>query len=211
MTRLLTGIATLAVALLFDAAPAAAQHHGGSGSLDSLGVTEAFEVSGFRVDDAAPPAGSAIGRAGLRFDDGGYVAVTYGKPYRRGRTIFGGLVGYGQVWAAGAHRSTELVTTVPLMLGGTRVLPGAYSVFAVPGERSWTVHLNRRLGMHLADEYDAAEDLTVTQVPVETLDEPEEALTYRFGASSHGGHMPLALEIAWDTVVVRVPFARSDG
>ena len=194
MTRPLAVLFALAFAL-----PAAAQHHSGHSGAD--GVTEAFTVAGLRVDEAAPPAGSGVGRAGLRFDDGGYVSIVHGKPYRRGRSIFGGVVEVGAVWAGGAHRATELFTTVPLMLGGTHIPAGAYSLFVTPGERFWKLHLNTRLGMHLADEYDPAEDLATYEVPATVLTEPVDGLTWSFETDSG-----LALRLAWDRLAAEWPF-----
>ena len=190
------------------AAPAAAQHSGSGhhgAHADAPGGIETFEVSGLRVDEAAPPPGSGVGRAGLRFPDGGYVSVVYGKPYARGRVVFGGVVAYDAVWSAGAHRSTELVTTVPLAIGRATLAPGAYSLLATPGRAAWTLHLNARLGMHLADEYDPAQDVLQLTVPVEALAEPVEALTYTF--TQDGG---LGLRLAWGDVAVTLPFARAE-
>ena len=118
--------------------------------------------------------------------------------------MLGGLVGYGVVWAAGAHRATELWTTVPLAIGGTRVEPGAYSLFATPRPDRWTLHVNRRLGMHLADEYDPADDLVTVDVTPEALDAPVEGLTWAFAADGS------ALTLAWDRVRVSLPLARAD-
>ncbi|MEM6326821.1 MAG: DUF2911 domain-containing protein, partial [Bacteroidota bacterium] len=137
--RLLFALALLA------ASPAFAQHSHSApapgDSDDPMAVAEVFVVDGFRVDESDLPAGSAVGRTGLRFADGGYVSVVHGKPYMRGRQIWGGLVGFGMPWAAGAHRATELVTTVPLTIGGTRVEPGAYSLFVTPRHNAWTLHV----------------------------------------------------------------------
>ena len=200
--RLLVAAAVTAFAL-----PASGQHHGGHGNHTeaTAGITEAFVVDGLRIEPEAVPAGSAVGRAGLRFEDGGYVSVVYGKPYARGRQVFGGLVGYGQVWTTGAHRSTELWTTVPLTVGGQHLEPGGYSLFTTPGEEAWTVHLNRRLGAHLADEYDPAEDAVTVEVVPEPLPEVVEPLTLAFVTEAS-----LGLRIAWDRTAVTLPFARAD-
>ena len=194
----------LLATVLLMAAPAEAQHDHGAAPPDRTGLAEAFTVDGLRVGDTPPP-GSGVGRAGLRFADGGYVSVVHGQPFARGRAVFGGLVGWGEVWFLGAHRSTELWTTVPLVVGGVRLAPGGYSLFATPGEAAWTVHVNRRLGAHLADEYDAAENVVSVTVSPRALAEPQEALRLSF--ETDGG---LALGIAWDRTAVSVPFTRAD-
>ena len=181
----------LAVGLL--APSGSAQHHGSHSASpdDPHAVAETFVVTGLRLERDALPPGSGVGRAGLRFGDGGYVSIVHGKPYARGRQVWGGLVGYGQVWAAGAHRATELVTTVPLVAGGTRIEPGVYSLFVTPHVDTWTLHVNRSLGMHLADEYDADNDLATADAPVVGLLEPVEGLTWSFSEDG------LSLRLAW--------------
>ncbi|GAB5537311.1 MAG: hypothetical protein Rubg2KO_35600 [Rubricoccaceae bacterium] len=200
LTFLLAALAILSV-------PAQAQHHGGM-SPEVEGVTEMFVVDGLRVKQDSVPPGSAVGRAGLRFDDGGYVSVVYGKPYARGRTIFGGLVGYDQVWSTGAHRATEISTTVPLFIGGTTLQPGIYTLFTTPREDRWTFHVNRIVGMHLADEYDRANDITRVEAVPEILEEPVDGLKMEFVT---GVHMTgLGLQISWDNVAVTLPLKRAE-
>ena len=191
--------------LLALAGPASAQHaHGTDAPERADGVAEAFTVAGLRVGDAPPP-GSGVGRAGLRFADGGYVSVTHGQPFARGRAVFGGLVGYGAVWSLGAHRATELWTTVPLSIGGFRVRPGGYTLLATPGETEWTLHVNARLGAHLADEYSAFEDVATVRAAPAAAPEPRDALEIAF--DTDGG---LALRVTWDDTTVAFPFRRAD-
>lgn len=187
---------TLLLLSLLAAIPhVAAQHDHAEGEI------ETFVVEGLRVDAADAPPGSAVGRAGARLPGGGYLHVVYGKPYRRGRQIFGGLVAYDQVWATGAHRATELVVTVPVTVGGEPLEPGVYSLFTTPRPGRWTLHLNTVLGMHLADEYDAAHDVLTAEAAPETLDEPVDAFTIDFVAVEGG----IDLRIQWDRTAVRFP------
>lgn len=190
--------------LLALAAPVAAQHDHTAAAPDTSGVLETYVVEGLRVGDAPPP-GSGVGRAGLRFADGGAVSVVHGQPFARGRVVFGGLVGWGEVWSVGAHRATELWTSVPLEIGGARLAPGGYSLLATPGEDAWQIHVNRRLGAHLADEYDASENVATVEVPVQALDAPQEALRLSFEAGT------LGLRIAWERTAVVLPFRRADA
>ena len=209
MRRLLpfTRAASLGIALLVTRGAAAQHDHATPSPADGpMAVAETFVVTGLRVDEADPPPGSGVGRAGLRFADGGYVSVVHGKPYARGRVLWGGLVAWGTVWSAGAHRATELVTTVPLVIGGTRVEPGAASLFVTPrADAPWTLHVNRHLGAHLTDEYDLAADLaTVDAVPT-ALVEPVEGLTWAFAADG------TALVLSWGDTSVTFPIARADA
>jgi hypothetical protein len=197
----------LAVLAVAAASGARAQHEHAAPTPGAApdAVAETFVVTGLRIGEADPPPGSAVGRAGLRYADGGYVAVVYGRPYARGRQVWGGLVGYDGVWVAGAHRATEVVTTVPLVVGGARLDPGAYSLFVTPrADGPWTLHVNRRLGMHLADEYDSAEDAAVAEAAPTTPAVPVEGLTWAFADDGS------ALTLAWADRAVAFPVSRAD-
>jgi len=164
-----------------------------------------FRVDGLRVDATSPPPGSAVGRAGARFSDGGYLHVVHGKPFKRGRIVFGGLVGYGQVWVTGAHIATEFATTVPITIGGQPLEKGIYSLFTTPRPERWTLHLNTVLGMHLTDEYDPAHDVLTVEAPVEYLEEPVQDLEIAFEPT---GTSAVDLVIRWDQTAVRFPIKR---
>lgn len=197
---------SFALLLALAAGPALAQHdhaHHSTEAGDPTAVAEAFVVTGLRIDEADPPAGSSVGRAGLRYGDGGYVSVVHGKPYARGRQVWGGLVGYDAVWAAGAHRATELATTVPLIVGGARVEPGVYALFVTPRAERWTLHVNRGAGQHLADEYDPAADLATVDAEPATSGTPVEGLTWSFADDGS------ALTLAWGDRAAAFPIARA--
>ncbi len=202
----LLGLVALAMFWILLSPVATGQHthsHRATSSADTTTSDRGGEtalVEGFRLDLDDPPPGSGVARA-MAFIGDAYIHITYGRPLKRGRTIFGGLVGFDQLWAVGAHYASELFLTSPLNMGGTDVPSGAYSVFATPGASSWTLHLNSVLGMHQTDLYDPARDVLVVEVPVETLDEVTEALTIDFEHVDDGGD----LRITWDQTRVRLP------
>ena len=207
-----------ALALLATAAPTRAQHvhiHAdGQRHVHEAPVAGAVVTSaapGLRLDAVNPPLGSAVGRAGATLADGTYLSVVYGQPFVRGRTVFGGLVGWGAVWATGAHTSTELAVTRPILFGGTRVEPGLYSLFSTPRPDRWTFHLNRALGMHLADDYDEALNVAEADATPEALGETVQALTLDFvpagavAGTAAGAAAGVDLRLQWDRTAVRVP------
>lgn len=201
MVHLLLRYALCWTFLTLGAVPAIAQHDPGA----SAPAVHTFRVDGLRVDEAAPPPGSAVGRAGARFADGGYLHVTYGKPYKRGRTIFGGLVAYDQVWVTGAHMTTELAITVPITVGGQPLDPGVYSLFTTPGSDRWRLHLNTALGTHLTDDYDPDRNVVTVEAPSERLDPIVQALEIEFVPV---GEDAVNLAIRWDQTAVEFPIRR---
>ncbi len=190
----------LGMLLASSTVPVNAQHVHSASPSDTL-VIETFVVEGLRVDATSPPPGSAVGRAGARLPGGGYLHVVYGKPYARQRQVFGGLVGWEEVWVTGAHRATELLVTVPVVVGGMPLAPGAYSLFTTPRPDRWTLHLNKMLGMHLADEYDPALDVLVVDAVPEALDTHMETFTFDFVPTADG----VDLRLRWARTQVRFP------
>jgi len=81
---------------------------------------------------------------------GKWLDVDYGRPLLRGRAdIFGAGADYGKqvnagapVWRAGANQTTRLKTEMPIVVGGKKVAPGAYSVFVDLKAGAWTLILS---------------------------------------------------------------------
>ncbi len=61
------------------------------------------------------------------------IEITYGRPALRGRTIFGELVPWGQVWRTGSDAATRISFSTPVAFNGIAVDSGAYELFAESG------------------------------------------------------------------------------
>jgi Protein of unknown function (DUF2911) len=103
------------------------------------------------------------------------VSIDYCAPSMRGRTIFGGLVPYGEVWRTGANAATTLKTTGALQIGDLNVPAGTYTLYSLPTADGWTLIVNKQTGQW-GTVYDKAQDLGRVQmsagstaVPVETF------------------------------------------
>jgi len=64
--------------------------------------------------------------------DGSEMTITYGRPYMRGRMIFGRLIPWDRVWCPGADEATTLDSTRPLRLGALTVPPGPHTIWIRP-------------------------------------------------------------------------------
>jgi len=87
-----------------------------------------------------------------------HVSFEYGSPGIRGRKIWGSLVPYGKVWVTGAHQ-TKFNVDGAITIAGSNIESGNYSFFTIPGEKEWTVIVNKNPDQHLADNYDSKDDL----------------------------------------------------
>jgi Protein of unknown function (DUF2911). len=70
------------------------------------------------------------------------VRLTYGRPQVNGRTIFGGLVPYDEVWRTGANEATTISVSSDVTVEGEPLPAGTYSLYTIPGPDSWTIILN---------------------------------------------------------------------
>ena len=99
------------------------------GALDLDAMAGAFQ--------AREKAGAGLGvlspRDTVRATAGGAALwIDYGRPGKRGRTVFGGIVPYGEVWRTGANAATQFKTDKALAFGGTVVPAGFYTLWTLP-------------------------------------------------------------------------------
>jgi hypothetical protein len=129
------------------------------------------------------------------------ITVTYGRPYKKGREIFGKLEPYGKVYRVGADEATTITFDKDGTFGGKAIKAGTYTLFAIPNEKNWTVILNSQLGQWGAFKYDQYKDKDVLQVtvPVKMLSTPVEQLTIAEAGND--------LTITWDKTEVAVPMS----
>ena len=136
------------------------------------------------------PRGSAEGTIGPVS-----VSVDYGRPSRRGRRIFGGLVPFDAVWRTGANAATTLVLGGNAELGGRPLDAGTYTLYSVPARNGWTLVVNGQTGQW-GTEYDAGRDVLRVPLAVTRRAAPVDTFTI----SVEGGAGEGRLVFAWDTL-----------
>ena len=105
--------------------------------------------------------------------NGKKVTIAYSAPSKRGRAIMGELVPYGKVWRTGANAATTLTTEGDLMIGTVHVPAGTYTLFTIPGEKEWTLIVNKQTGQW-GTNHDETQDLGRTKMAVKALAAPVE-------------------------------------
>ena len=131
-----------------------------------------------------------------------FVELSYSRPSLKGRTAFGGLVPYGQVWRTGANTVTKLRLGEAVQLGGQAVPAGTYALFTIPGKTDWTIILNRDTAQWGAYEYKPSLDVVRFSAHATTLPAPHESLSLSLESLR-----PAAadLTLTWERTQVSIP------
>jgi hypothetical protein len=129
------------------------------------------------------------------------IKVTYARPAKKGREIFGALEKFGAVYRLGANESTEIKFYKPVVVGGKTIPAGSYSLFAIPNKDKWTIIINKDTDRWGAYSYDETKDVARVDVSVNTLTAPVENLAMVFT----GTEKDAVLNIGWDTTSVALP------
>ncbi len=135
--------------------------------------------------------------------DGAEMFIEYGRPYTRGRQIFGSLVRYDDVWCPGADEATYLSTSKPLKVGKLSLPAGEYSLWILPTENEWTLIFNKDAHT-FHTSYRSRSDFGRVPMQKETLPANVEQLTFTVEQSAGGAGGRIAM--SWATTRVSVPF-----
>ena len=134
---------------------------------------------------------------------GAAVAVRYSRPSTRGRAIFGNVVPWNQVWRTGANQATVFETSADLVMAGTPVPAGKYSLWTLPSPGGWKLIVNKNTGQWGTD-YNAQYDLARLDMTVEQLPQPVERFTIGIEPKGSGG----VLRLEWEKTRASVPLSR---
>ncbi|HET7601063.1 MAG TPA: DUF2911 domain-containing protein [Gemmatimonadales bacterium] len=130
-----------------------------------------------------------------------HLAVDYGRPHKRGREIFGSVVPWGQVWRTGANAATGFTTDADLVVGGTTIPKGSYTLWTLPRPDGAKLIVNRQTGQW-GTEYDPKQDLVRLDLTSEAVSDPVEVFTIGIDPRGDGG----VLTLAWDRTRYALPF-----
>lgn len=151
-----------------------------------------------------------------RVIDGNRVTIIYGRPYTNDpktsepRKIWGGLVPYGAIWRTGADEATLLITQQPIVLGGTAVPAGAYTLWMLPAaDGSAKLIVNKQIGQwginprNPKQVYDESLDVVRADLKKDPLDPPVHQFTMAVEKNPAGGGL---LKLMWEDAAYSAPF-----
>jgi hypothetical protein len=167
-------------------------------AISGLAMVSSLRAQTPNIDfPAASPACTLKQRVGLTD-----ITIVYSRPGVKGRTIFGGIVPFGQVWRAGANQATKISFSTQVKLEGNEIPAGNYSLFAIPGENEWTILVNKNTNQWGSFQYNTNDDLVRFKVtPVTLRDTSVETFAIEFNRIHDESAL---LELVWDKTVVPI-------
>ncbi|XOV94947.1 MAG: DUF2911 domain-containing protein [Bacteroidota bacterium] len=130
------------------------------------------------------------------------IEVTYNRPNMKGRTIFGSLIPYGQVWRTGSDASTKVHFSTSVFIGDTELDSGTYELFTIPGEDEWIIIFQENRSQWGSYSYNNEHDLLRLIVAPSKLPEPVETFTMGFDNVTSNTAI---LSLSWENIKVPIP------
>lgn len=137
------------------------------------------------------------------------VNIEYSRPSAKGRTIFGGLVPFDEMWRLGANMATQLEISTPITIGGKELAKGEYSMQAIPSKNGdWIIVINSDANLSGLSGYDEKKDIVRinTKAMVNSFTESFTIGLDKITATS------AVITIKWEKLNVEIPFTvNTDG
>ncbi len=132
------------------------------------------------------------------------IELSYSRPGKKGRKIFGDLVPYGKVWRTGANDATTLSFGEEVMIGGTKIPPGKYGLLTIPGKDNWTLIISKQTDVTSPNDYKQESDIVRVTAKPTSMDETVETFTMQFANLKPG---TCDLLVRWDNTTVALPIS----
>lgn len=130
------------------------------------------------------------------------VSIHYSRPGVKGRSVWGGLVPYGEVWRTGANENTTISFSTPVKIGGTELPAGIYGLQTIPTQDQWTVIFSKDAELWGAFDYKQEHDALRIQVKPRPASTPVERMRFTFEDVTDNS---VQVVLAWEKL--EVPFA----
>lgn len=126
------------------------------------------------------------------------VTINYSSPGVKGRTIWGDLVPYGQVWRTGANEVTSVTFSDAVKVNGNELPAGTYGIHTVPNTNEWEIIFSKDTKVGGSATFDEKKEaLRIKVKPEETSFTERMAFTITDMTESSG-----KVNLMWDRLKV---------
>jgi hypothetical protein len=132
------------------------------------------------------------------------ISISYSRPGKKDRVIFGDVVPFGEIWRFGANENTKITSSESLIFGKDTLKAGMYAIFTKPNKDSWEVYFyTETTNWGTPEKWDDNKVALKLKTPVIALNDVVENLTISFDNLQNSG---ATLQISWDKTRVNIPF-----
>lgn len=131
------------------------------------------------------------------------INLSFSRPSRKGRKIFGELVAYNKWWRTGANRNTTIAFNEDVIIGEERVEKGKYAIFTKPSKTTWEVIFYKKTdNWDVPEIIDSSQIVSRIMVNPEELASPMEVLNITIPEFNNYG---FDLKIEWESTFIKIP------
>lgn len=123
------------------------------------------------------------------------ISLIYQRPNTNGRTIFGELVPYNEVWRTGANGIPIIKFDEEVTIEGNKVPAGIYGILTIPTKTDWTIILTKNSNQWGAYKYNKDEDFLRFTVKSTKTANKVESFTMQFENITTNS---ATLSLAWE-------------
>jgi hypothetical protein len=126
------------------------------------------------------------------------VKVTYSRPQLKDRPV-SKLAPNGAIWRTGANEAAEITLYQDMMLGKKLVKKGTYTMYTIPGEKSWTTILSTDLNVWGSYFYNEKNDVVRISSEKMKADDKLEAFSIAFTKEKND----IAMFMGWGNLRIK--------
>jgi hypothetical protein len=129
----------------------------------------------------------------------GSIEISYSRPSAKGRTVYGDLVPYGDIWRTGANSATTISFSDEVSINGVKIPAGKYGLLTIPGEKEWTLIISKQTNVTSPADYKQDQDLVRVVVQPAVSATPTETFTIQIANIKNTS---CDVQLIWEKTIV---------
>jgi hypothetical protein len=132
------------------------------------------------------------------------ISISYSRPGKKDRIVFGDVVPFGEIWRFGANENTKITSSDALIFGKDTLKAGTYAIFTKPNKDKWEIYFyTETTNLGTPEKWDDQKVALKMNAPVVALNDMVENLTISLDNLHNSG---ATLQFSWDKTRINIPF-----
>jgi tetratricopeptide (TPR) repeat protein len=132
----------------------------------------------------------------------GTIEISYSRPGKKNRKVYGDLVPFGTLWRTGANSATTITFTDEVTIGGVKVPAGKYGLLTIPDTNEWTIIISGQTDVTSPEDYDATKDIVRVKSKIRNIAEAVETFTIQV---TDIAATKCDVQLLWENTLVSLP------